>query len=159
MRIFLMVVVVVAIAVFAASISKRRRPSAVAIGRVPEYLPIRIMTDNEIEFFGRLLRALPDHYVFPQVAMAALIKPSRSFIENKQAYWSMNQKRVDFAIYNKQIDLVCIVELDDVMHNACRDAVRDANTGSAGIKTLRWESRSKPNELEIRRQIITLRYA
>lgn len=121
--------------------------------RVAKYLPAKIMTENEKEFFGRLTRALPDLHVFPQVSMAALIKPVQSFKDNKTAYWSINQKRVDFAIYTKQIDLVCIVELDDATHNPGRDAERDAKTVSAGIKTIRWQSKTKPNESEIQRQI------
>jgi len=34
------------------------------------------MTDNEKEFFERLIEALPYFYVFPQVAMGAILQPA-----------------------------------------------------------------------------------
>ena len=39
------------------------------------YRQCDILTQNEAEFFGRLRAALPDHYVFPQVAMRAIVAP------------------------------------------------------------------------------------
>ncbi|MCU6435491.1 DUF2726 domain-containing protein [Undibacterium sp. Jales W-56] len=115
----------------------------------PQYKPAALMTPNEIEFFGRLCRSLPGVHVFPQVAMAALITPVDSFQQNRYAYWKINEKRVDYAIYNKSMELICIVELDDRMHNAEKDKERDQLTRSAGVSTLRWQSRTKPSELEI----------
>ena len=29
----------------------------------------KLMTDNELEFFGRLISAMPHHFIFPQVSM------------------------------------------------------------------------------------------
>ena len=34
-----------------------------------------LVTENELEFFGRLTRALPGLLVLPQVSMAAVIEP------------------------------------------------------------------------------------
>jgi len=39
------------------------------------YEPCPIMTDNELEFFRRLEQAHPNGYVFPQVSMAAVMRP------------------------------------------------------------------------------------
>ncbi len=41
----------------------------------PKYQPVPIMTPNEVEFFRRISKAVPDAFVFPQVAMSALIAP------------------------------------------------------------------------------------
>jgi hypothetical protein len=122
-------------------------------GRAPAYQVIPIMTANEIEFFGRLCRALPDYHVFPQVAMAALIRPSNTSKNNRGAFWKISQKHVDFTIFNKDMKLVCIIELDDRMHLAAKDKERDAITESAGIRTLRWQSKTKPSEEVIRSAI------
>jgi len=119
------------------------------------YRAKRIMTSNEMEFFQRLLRANPDGYVFPQVAFSALLEPSS---RNKWAAFKyISQKRVDYAIYNNKLELLCIVELDDRTHNPKKDAQRDAAFASAGIVTLRWQSSNKPNEHEIRTQLEQLR--
>jgi len=122
------------------------------------YAPQNIMTGNELEFFKRLTRANPHGYVFPQVAMSALIAPT---VRNPQArlaaFRRISQKRVDYAIYTDKIELICIVELDDKMHEARRDAERDAILASAGIATLRWQSTFKPGEAEIRQAFERLR--
>jgi len=119
------------------------------------YQAKRIMSSNEMEFFQRLLRANPDGYVFPQVAFSALLEPSSR--NRWAAFKYISQKRVDYAIYNSKLELLCIVELDDRTHNPKKDAQRDAAFASAGIITLRWQSTNKPDEHEIRTQFEQLK--
>lgn len=138
---FVVALLLISIALKATKSKPKRRRS--------HYKPVALMTPNEVEFFGRLCRSLPGVHVFPQVAMAALIAPVDSFQENRYAYWKINEKRVDYAIYSKTMELICIIELDDRMHNAEKDKERDQLTRSAGVSTLRWQSRAKPSELEI----------
>jgi len=113
-----------------------------------------IMTRNEMEFFQRLRRANPDGYVFPQVAFSALLEPA---VKHKRNWWMafkyLAHKRVDYAIYNDRLQLLCIVELDDRTHNLKKDAQRDAAFASAGIVTLRWQASNKPDEAQIRVQL------
>lgn len=125
--------------------------TALMRARLPTYRQQDILTGNEREFFGRLTRALPDCLIFPQVAMSALITPTlparhRSY---RAAFARISQKRVDYAIFSRELKLICIVELDDRTHDARSDAVRDALTASAGIKTVRWTSKNKPDEQQI----------
>lgn len=116
-----------------------------------------VMTGNEAEFYGRLARALPECFVFPQVAMSALIEP-RSMGRSRRlaAFRSISQKRVDFALLAKDFNVVCVVELDDRTHNPLKDAKRDAWLASAGIRTIRWGSRNKPSEAAIRQAVLNL---
>lgn len=126
--------------------------------RLNQYIAQDIMTGNEAEFFNRLVRANPQGYVFPQVAMSALIAPTvRNASARLTAFRRISQKRVDYAIYTDKLELICIVELDDRTHDARRDAERDELMLSAGIPTLRWESKFKPSEFEIRKAFETLR--
>ena len=140
---FLLIIVILLLSIFfkTSRTKPQRRDSA--------YQPVPLMTANEIEFFNRLSRSLPGVHVFPQVAMAALIAPVDSFQQNRYAYWKINEKRVDYAIYDRSMALICIIELDDRMHNPEKDKARDRLTRSAGVTTLRWQSRAKPSELEI----------
>lgn len=129
-------------------------------GAAHAYKPVAIMTANELDFFQRLRRAVPDCYVFPQVAMSALIQPAtRHHKDRLQAFRRISQKRVDWAVYTPQMDLLCIVELDDRSHDAGRDAERDATLQTAGIRTIRWPSKRKPSDIEIRTQIDVIRDA
>jgi hypothetical protein len=113
-----------------------------------------ILTPNEAEFFGRLRAALPDHYVFPQVGMSAIIAPTGNARSRAAAFNRIAQKRVDFAICTDRLQLVVLVELDDRSHNARRDAIRDAMTRSAGIRTIRFSSTRRPTVAEIRAVIL-----
>jgi hypothetical protein len=57
------------------------------------------MTANELEFFGRLVTALPGHYVFPQVAMSALIEAASS--DKNKAHGDrlrIAQQRADYVV-------------------------------------------------------------
>ncbi|MES2258255.1 MAG: DUF2726 domain-containing protein [Pseudomonadota bacterium] len=120
-----------------------------------QYIHTPLMTQNEIEFFSRLQRAVPDLFIFPQVSMGALIKPNMP--RKSKDYWPalarVNQKRIDYTICNTDMELICLVELDDRTHDKAADALRDAYLDSAGIPTLRWESKKKPGIPEIQAAI------
>lgn len=110
-----------------------------------------LVTGNELEFYGRLMRAYPEGHVFPQVAMSALIEPKSGSEKSKlAAFRQISQKRCDYIITDKRLQVLVVVELDDSTHDARRDAQRDRRLSSAGIPTLRWNSREKPDLAEIR---------
>jgi very-short-patch-repair endonuclease len=119
----------------------------------PRYKPSRILTDNETEFYWRLRQALPDELIFPQVAMSALIQPVTSGKQRFSDFGRIAQKRVDFAIYDQMFGLIAVVELDDRTHDAKKDAIRDAYLASAGIRTVRFQSKAKPDASEIRTKV------
>jgi hypothetical protein len=113
--------------------------------RIGKYRRRTLMTANEREFFGRLRAALPDHLVFPQVAMSALIEASSA--DQKQAFRDrlrIAQQRVDYLVCDQQGEIVVVVELDDRTHSPDKDKVRDARLLQAGIKTIRFQSKNKP---------------
>ncbi|MGF6996821.1 DUF2726 domain-containing protein [Paraburkholderia sp. GAS32] len=111
-----------------------------------------LLTRNEIEFWTRLTRALPQAHVFPQVAMSALIEPRNSrFAE--QNFRRIAGQRVDFAIYDQQFNILCVIELDDPTHDEFKDRQRDARLQSAGIRCVRFEARSRPDFKTIRARV------
>lgn len=115
----------------------------------------KLMTENEAEFFGRLVNALPDHYIFPQVSMAAVIEPASG--DRKQAHSDrlrIAQKRIDFVVCDASCEIVAVVELDDRTHSRAKDQVRDERLGQAGVRTIRFQSRSKPTPEAIRKTIL-----
>jgi hypothetical protein len=126
-------------------------------GRTPRYRARPLMSNNELEFFGRLSRALPEMFVFPQVAMAALIEPAAKGKGRGADFLRISQKRTDYCLYQRDsMSLVAIVELDDRTHLAAADVRRDAYTASAGIRTLRFESKNKPSEAQLRQAVAAL---
>lgn len=131
--------------------------SALAKKRAPEgkYKRREIMTDNEMEFFGRLVAALPDHYIFPQVAMPALLAPAAG--GGKQAHSDrlrIAQQRTDYVVCNRRCEVVAVVELDDRTHSRAKDDVRDGRLAQGGYRTVRFQSRQKPPAAAIRAAIL-----
>jgi hypothetical protein len=134
-----------------------RLVQASAKKRVPEakYKRRDIMTDNEMEFFGRLVAALPEHYIFPQVAMSALLAPAGA--NGKQAHGDrlrIAQQRLDYVVCNRRCEVVAVVELDDRTHTQAKDEVRDGRLAQGGYRTVRFQSRQKPPAAAIRAAIL-----
>ena len=120
------------------------------------YLKKPILTDNEKEFFGRLIEALPDFYVFPQVAMGAILQPAVTRQDKRNYYrirGTFSQRMVDFVVCDAALNIVVLIELDDRMHSSEKDGQRDAMTGQAGYTTLRFNSKKKPTVAEIAKAV------
>jgi preprotein translocase subunit SecG len=119
------------------------------------YKERNLMTDNEAEFFGRLVVALPDHYIFPQVAMSALLDTASS--DKRTAHGDrlrIAQQRVDYVVCTKRCEVVAVVELDDRTHSRAKDQLRDARLEQGRIRTVRFQARQKPNVGAIRAAIL-----
>ena len=124
-------------------------------GRTGTYRQRKLMTENEEEFFGRLLVALPDHYVFPQVAMSALLETASS--DKRKAHGDrlrIAQQRVDYVVCTRSCEVVAVVELDDRTHSRAKDQLRDARLEQAGIRTVRFQARQKPTADAIKSLIL-----
>ncbi|MDP8920402.1 MAG: DUF2726 domain-containing protein [Pseudomonadota bacterium] len=118
--------------------------------RKPRYRRHTIMTDNEREFYGRLLAACPDCQIWPQVPILALVRPDAK--EGSRAFWMafrrISNTRVDWAIV-RDMDVLAIVELDDRSHDARKDAERDRILRSCGYRVVRFNSSRRPNPRQI----------
>lgn len=110
-----------------------------------------LMTENEKEFYIRLVEALPNHYIFSQVAFGALLQPNIK--GNNRKYYSVRgtfvQKIADYVVCDKAMKIIAIVELDDRTHSTIKDGKRDAMLEQAGYTILRWNSKKKPTIHEI----------
>ncbi len=118
------------------------------------YVQKRLLTPNEVDFYHRLRRALgPRWTVLAQVSMGALVDTSLKRAHPR--YWdvrnSFASKIVDFVVVDAQtLAPQLVVELDDVMHDFGKDARRDTLTTLAGFRTVRFWSRNKPTDEELR---------
>ncbi|HKU05107.1 MULTISPECIES: DUF2726 domain-containing protein [Massilia] len=147
--------VIVILAVLLAGIFAVQLKTAKGKGRTGAYRRRRFMTDNEEEFFGRLVVALPDHYIFPQVAMSALLDTASS--DKRTAHGDrlrIAQQRVDYVVCTRRCEVVAVVELDDKTHSRAKDELRDARLEQAGIRTIRFQARNKPKVEAIRAMIL-----
>lgn len=153
---------VVALAILGVVAASKASPAAKK-GRPPvrvqqsgtEFAPMKVLTDTEAKFFRQLESVLTDEWIFPQVAMSALIKPTGRGKQYWSSFGKIAQKRVDFAICRKDLSLIAIVELDDPSHDRREDedVQRDAYLKSAGIRTVRFDVRKWPDDATIRAKL------
>jgi Protein of unknown function (DUF2726) len=118
--------------------------------RKPRYRRHSIMTENEREFYRRILDACPDCQVWPQVPILALVRPDAK--EGSRAFWTafkrISNTRVDWVIV-QDVGVIAIVELDDRSHDARRDAQRDKILKSCGYRVVRFNSSRRPDPRQI----------
>lgn len=113
-----------------------------------------LMTDNEYEFLNRLISAFPNHHIFPQVSMGAILDVSKAENKNIQAGRNtFNKKIIDFIIYSKDQKIVAVIELDDKTHDKDKDDKRDAMLSQAKYNLYRFDSRKKPTVKELKNLI------
>ena len=150
MKLVLIAVVILAICIAVVLIQQKSRGGAEA------YKGRKLMTANELEFFGRLVTALPTHFIFPQVALSALLEASSS--DKRKAHSDrlrIAQQRADFVVCDASGEVIAVVELDDKTHSRAKDQTRDARLSQGGIRTVRFESRNKPT-VDVIRSLVLL---
>lgn len=125
-----------------------------------KYKKKELLTDNEREFFLRLQRALAGYVICPQVSMGAILQPNVSRKDNKRYFkirGTFAQKIIDYVICDpKTLQVLAIIELDDRSHSLEKDKARDKMLASAGYKLMRWQSKKKPTEEEIKAEFLLL---
>jgi hypothetical protein len=142
--------------IVAISIIGGYRRSSVTSGPWPFYLK-RLLTQPEQVLYHRLVKALPNHIVLAQVQVSRVLgvkKGSRFHEWNNR----INRMSFDFVICDKSAAVIAAIELDDKSHESERrryaDAKKTKATIDAGLKLVRWQVKSLPDEAAIQREIV-----
>jgi hypothetical protein len=81
--------------------------------RLKDYL----MTAPERACFNALRDAMSgEYYVFPQIHLDALLRPTMNGRDGVYAWRHINQKSVDFVLCNRELRPLLAIELDDWSH-------------------------------------------
>ncbi len=96
-----------------------------------------LLTNAEKDFFLILNELIGDkYYIFPQVHISSLLEHKIVGQNWKGAFSSINQKSVDFAVYEKGKNLIAfVIELDDKSHNTFERADRDGMVNTILIES------------------------
>ena len=113
-----------------------------------------ILDRNKAKFFVRLCQAVPTFYVFPQVALSALLT-AREGRHQRADREKIVGLTVDYAVYNAKLTLVCVVNLDDGSGDPDAIAVLQHCLKDAGIKAIRWDAEIRPTVEQIRRTMLS----
>ncbi|HJV73378.1 MAG TPA: DUF2726 domain-containing protein [Noviherbaspirillum sp.] len=117
--------------------------------QVVHYRKKRLLTGPEQEFFYRLRQALPDCVICPRIAVSALIEPSGTGLIRKSGRDNIKGKKVGYAVFDEQMQLLVVVELDHRSRPSRSAVARDAFFAEAGIRTVRFAARRLPSAAKI----------
>ena len=111
------------------------------------YKPKKVLNEEEQKFFFLLRQSIPEgFFVFPHVSMRALIET------NHWDFWApFNLKRVDFAVCDPALNIVCVIELEG--ENKKRHLRRQKMLKTAGVHVLRYDPKNEPASDKIRLNI------
>lgn len=116
------------------------------------------MTVPEQVLYFRLIKALPDHIVLAQVGLSRIVG-----VKAKQNFhaWNnrINRLSADFVVCAKDAKVLAVIELDDASHRTPErlrtDAKKNMALESAGLRIIRWQAKSLPDEATIRTELYT----
>ena len=120
-----------------------KRPNDV----VPSYTKKRYFGTEEKAFYGRLRRALPKCYIFPDVQLSAMMVPTSTDARQKRGHLDqLKGRQVDFAIFDARLNLLFVIELTGGPDERAEDTPSNAALlASAGIRRFCWDADSLPS--------------
>lgn len=147
----LLIAVLVVVAVLVLAV-KAKAGANLGNGPWPFYAKKPLSVPEPVLYF-RPVKAFPEHIVLAQVGLSRILGVKKG--SNFQAWNNrINRMTADFVLCAKDSRIVAVVELDDASHR--REARREADAkknkalANAGIRVLRWEAKSLPDEIALR---------
>ena len=146
----IVIVIVIAAALFV--VAKTKKGGGVSEAPWPFYAKKPLSGPEQVLYF-RLCKALPEHIVLAQVALSRILGVKKG---NNFGEWfnRINRMSVDFVLCSKDSTIVAVIELDDASHQKAdrqvADAKKDKALASAGIRIVRWQAKSIPDEATIK---------
>ncbi len=119
---------------------------------VPVFTKKPFFRSEQKAFYGRLRRALPKCYVFPDVELRALMTPVSTDTKQRRTEKEyLIGRKVDYAVFDARLALICVIELKT-------GGVVDNSPGSnsqllkgASIKHFCWDKQKLPTSEQMMR--------
>ena len=156
--IFLLLIVVVVVAVIIVLVVLKAKSQRGTGDEVWPFYAKKPLSQPEQVLYFRLIQALPEHIILAQVQLSRLLGVKKG--NNYQA-WSnrINRMSADFVVCNKDSSIAAVIELDDATHQRvdrqATDVKKDKALASAGVRIVRWQSKSIPDIAAIQLAFMT----
>lgn len=123
---------------------------------IPAFTKKPFFRSEQKAFYGRLRRALPKCYLFPDVELRALMTPVSTDIKQRRSEKEYLQgRKVDYAVFDARLSLVCVIELKS---GGVIDNTPGSNAQllkSAGIPHFCWDKQKLPTSEQMLRMFGT----
>ncbi len=117
--------------------------------------PKRPLSKPEQILYHRLVEALPDHLILPQVSFSRfLFAKGGDKSQNFARFGKVRQKVVDYLICDKSFRIIAAVELQDSSHTEEKDAERRAIFKEAGLKLIEWDVGRMPSREDVQFKVL-----
>lgn len=152
MSFWLLVVVVIVVVAALLVVAKAKKGAGTSDVPWPFYAKKPLSSPEQVLYF-RLCKALPEHIVLAQVGLSRILGVKKG---NNFGEWfnRINRMSADFVLCSKDSTIVAVIELDDASHEKAdrqaADAKKDKALTSAGIRVVRWNVKSIPDETAIK---------
>ncbi len=157
---YLLWIVTVAVLLAAAAMARRGRRQGSGRDRPWPLEPTQtILSEPEQVLYRRLVEALPECVVLPQVQLARALRFKRC--QRDHAVWNrICQLSIDFLIVRPDTSIIAAVELDDSSHFRADRQDADARKGHAlelaGVPPIRWRVGKMPDVVSIKSAVTGL---
>lgn len=155
----LLIVVIIVVGIIATLVAAVKAKKGGGLGTAPwPFYAKKVLSSPEQVLYLRLVKALPDYLVLAQVGLSRILGVKKG---NNRTEWfnRISRMSADFVICTKDSAVIAIIELDDASHekpsSQAADARKDKALVSAGIRVLRWNVKSIPDEATIRTTFVT----
>jgi hypothetical protein len=122
---------------------------------IPECVPRKLFDAEEEIFFKRVQKALPNCLIFPHVLLTSILEAQCSNEKKRTLmHKKLSERHVDFGIFNTELELLCVLELERDDSNAQEEEYPTKKLlKRAGIKCIRWSRASLPTAEQILRTL------
>lgn len=114
------------------------------------------LTPVEQVLYYRLVKTLPDFVILAQVQYSRFLGVRGK--HHLSLSNSIRQKSADFLVCARDMLVLAVVELDDASHarqsRRISDAKKEAVLKAAGIRLIRWQAKTMPDEITIRQTFV-----
>lgn len=119
---------------------------------IPAFTKKPFFRSEQKAFYGRLRRALPKCYVFPDVELRALMTPVSTDTKQRRSEKEyLLGRKVDYAVFDARLTLLCVIELKS---GGVLDNTPGSNAQllkSAGIRHFCWDKQKLPTSDQMHR--------
>jgi hypothetical protein len=155
MKTLIVLAILAVVALIGFFVIKSRQKSSSNGAPWPFYVK-KPLTQPEQILYHRLAKALPEHIVMAQVQVSRVlgVKKGSNFNE-----WNnrINRLSYDFVVCSKDSTPIAAIELDDSTHTeptrVATDDKKTKATVDAGLRLIRWNVKSMPDEAAIQREL------
>lgn len=149
--------IVIIMAVIAVFMLHQKKVDETTRYKALSYMPKPFLSHSQKEFYKLIKQALPqDFSINMATPLTSLLEPFELEIEQQALHRDLQQQNIDFIVMNAQLEIVCLIDIDDRdVKTSCDHASRDL-LNRVGYPTISYDLFMKPTKEKIQEDILKM---